>query len=236
MTELVHLEVGRGTATVTLDSPANRNALSRQLRAELADRLAAALADDGVRTVVLTHTGPVFCSGMDLAEARGADPAQQGVRELPALIETLWTSPKPTVARARRGRPGPAGIGLVAACDVAVAADTATFAFLRGPPRARARGDLGCRCCPGCSPATPMSCSSPARCSTPPGAVRVGLLNRAVPADGLDAEVDRYTAMLGLGAPGALAQTKRLLVARTASLSADLDAATELSARAFALR
>ena len=58
-----------GVATVILDSPHNRNALSARLVAELTDRLGEAGADRGVRAVVLTHTGRVFCSGADLAAA-----------------------------------------------------------------------------------------------------------------------------------------------------------------------
>src|SRR5699024_2696814 len=77
---------------------------------------------------VLAHTGRVFCSGMDLTEARGADAADRGTGELSAILERIWTSPKPVVARVA----GPAragGVGLVAACDIAVAAADATFAF-----------------------------------------------------------------------------------------------------------
>ena len=66
MEELVHRTVENGIATITLDSPRNRNALSAQLRRELREQLAAANADDAVRTIDLTHTGPVFCAGMDL--------------------------------------------------------------------------------------------------------------------------------------------------------------------------
>ena len=69
--ELVHIEVAGGVATITLDSPANRNALSRALMGGLEASLEAALNDDRARLIVLTHTGPVFCSGADLKEMRG---------------------------------------------------------------------------------------------------------------------------------------------------------------------
>ena len=81
-----------------------------------------------MRVVVLDHTGRVFCSGMDLAEAAGGGAQEQGVREFPELLESIWSSPKPVVAVVR----GPAragGVGLLAACDVVVAAESATFAF-----------------------------------------------------------------------------------------------------------
>ena len=64
--ELVHLEVDGRIATITLDSPHNRNALSRQLVTELIDRLGRAAADDDVLAVVLRSSGRVFCSGADL--------------------------------------------------------------------------------------------------------------------------------------------------------------------------
>src|SRR4051794_24794224 len=99
MTDLVHLDVAAGVATITLDSPANRNALSAQLRRELLTHLQAAIDDAGVRVIVLSHTGRVFCSGMDLKESRGTGAGDQGVNEIPAILERIWTSPTPVVAR-----------------------------------------------------------------------------------------------------------------------------------------
>jgi len=79
--ELVHFSELDGVATITLDSPTNRNALSRQLLAELNAALDRAAQPD-VRGVVLTHTGPVFCSGADLKErsAGGQDAQAAGTR------------------------------------------------------------------------------------------------------------------------------------------------------------
>ena len=79
MTELVHLDVAAGVATITLDSPDNRNALSTQVRRELLAHLQTAIDDPRVRVIVLGHTGRVFCSGMDLKESRGAGAQKQGV-------------------------------------------------------------------------------------------------------------------------------------------------------------
>lgn len=70
MTELVHKELAGGVATITLDSPPNRNALSSRLLAELADQLSWALAEPAARVIVLTATGHVFCSGADVKEQR----------------------------------------------------------------------------------------------------------------------------------------------------------------------
>src|SRR5688572_25513511 len=80
-TALIRTATVGGVATLTLDSPSNRNALSTPLMTELLDGLAAATADPQVRVVVLTHTGPVFCSGADLTEtARAYETRQVPVR------------------------------------------------------------------------------------------------------------------------------------------------------------
>src|SRR5919202_1640581 len=125
---VLQVEVARGVATLTLDSPANRNALSRAMRAQLRAAVEQALADDAVRVLVLDHTGRVFCSGMDLAEAAGGGAQEQGVREFPDLLQLLWSSPKPVLA-AVRGPARAGGVGLAAACDVVVAGASATFGF-----------------------------------------------------------------------------------------------------------
>ena len=67
--ELVHLEVAGPLATITLDSPHNRNALSKQLVTELVGHVTTAGADDEVKVVLIRSSGRVFCSGADLSEA-----------------------------------------------------------------------------------------------------------------------------------------------------------------------
>jgi enoyl-CoA hydratase len=128
MTELVHLEVARAVATVTLDSPANRNALSAQLVGELTDHLQAAAVDDAVRAVVLTHTGRVFCAGADLKEQTGEGGPQAGTQRMLGLLRTVVELPKPVVARLD-GAVRAGGVGLVGACDIALAGPAASFAF-----------------------------------------------------------------------------------------------------------
>lgn len=231
--ELVHRGTASGIATITLDSPHNRNALSAQLRRELREHLAAALAEDAVRVIVLDHTGPVFCAGMDLKESRSADAGDQGVRELPELLDTLWTSPKPVIAKlAGPARAG--GAGIVAACDLAVAADTATFGFSEvriGVVPAV----ISLTVLPRLQPRAAHELFLTGENFDAERAVRIGLLNSAVPADRLEAEVARYAAMLAKGAPHALAATKALLRRpRSADIGADFDEVLELSARHFA--
>jgi methylglutaconyl-CoA hydratase len=230
--ELVHYEVRRGIATITLDSPHNRNALSAQLRNDLTTHLKTATADDAVRVVVLTHTGTVFCSGMDLKEAGGASAGQQGVNEFPAILEQIWTSPKPVVARlAGPARAG--GVGMVAACDIAVAAEHATFAFSEvriGVVPAVISVTVLPRLLP--RAAHELFLTGEAFDAT--RAKEIGLINSAVPADQLDAEVQRYADMLALGAPNALAATKQMLQQpRRSNLGEVFADMLELSARHF---
>ncbi|WP_086753131.1 enoyl-CoA hydratase-related protein [Streptomyces scabiei] len=92
MTDLIRYAHHRGIATLTLDSPANRNALSAALVAELRDALDRCGKDDTVRAVVLTHTGNTFCAGADLRDP--PDP-----QALVDLLRLLLELPKPVVAR-----------------------------------------------------------------------------------------------------------------------------------------
>ncbi len=113
--------------TLTLDSPANRNALSHRLLAELVSALADAQADPDVRVVVLTGTGTTFCSGMDLAERLRA-PVEERTATLPDVLSIIVAMPQPVVARVN-GHVRAGGMGLVCASDLAIAPKDATFAF-----------------------------------------------------------------------------------------------------------
>src|ERR1700674_164545 len=113
-TELVHLAIDGGIATVTLDSPHTRNPLSRQLIAELTDRLRTADAAGGVRAVVLTHTGTTFCAGADLSEASTA-PMTGIAGGLLALFRLIVELPRPVIASID-GNVRAGGVGLLGAC------------------------------------------------------------------------------------------------------------------------
>lgn len=213
MTSLVHKELAGGIATITLDSPPNRNALSVRLLGDLERRLNWALTEPDVRVIVLTGAGPVFCSGADLKEQR-VEPAS-GVGDAPVtasfpeILALIWESPKPVICRLN-GTARAGGLGLVAACDFAIAPVTASFAFTevrlgvvpamisvpvlrRLDPRAAAEYFLT------------GEVFDAAR------AVEIGLLTRAVAAEELDAAVLHYAGMLLKGGPEALAITKRLV-------------------------
>jgi enoyl-CoA hydratase len=126
-TELVHLAIDGGIATITLDSPRNRNALSRQLVAELTDRLHVAATAPDLRAVVLTHTGTTFCAGADLSEA-STGPMTGTASGLLALLRLIVETPQPVIASID-GNVRAGGVGLLGACDIVVAGPRSSFAI-----------------------------------------------------------------------------------------------------------
>ncbi|MGZ4722937.1 MAG: enoyl-CoA hydratase-related protein, partial [Ilumatobacteraceae bacterium] len=124
MGQLVDVAVVDGVATITLDSPENRNALSQQLLADLHRALDAA-ETSRARVVVLTHTPPVFCAGADLKErSTGVVDSTSFV----SAIERLGALASPVIA-AVDGPVRAGGVGLMAACDLVVVNPSITFAF-----------------------------------------------------------------------------------------------------------
>ncbi|GAA4584578.1 enoyl-CoA hydratase family protein [Planotetraspora phitsanulokensis] len=206
MEALVRREEAGGVATITLDSPHNRNALSSRLLAELDDALTWAISEPGVRVAVLTGAGPVFCSGADLKEQRGSAPV---TTSFPEIMSLIWESPKPVVCRLN-GTARAGGLGLVAACDFAIAPETASFAF----------SEVRLGVVPAMISVTTLRRLDPRAAAeyfmtgevfTAARAAEIGLLTRAVPEEDLDVTVAHYTDMLLRGAPEALAITKRLV-------------------------
>ncbi|WP_045823757.1 enoyl-CoA hydratase family protein [Williamsia herbipolensis] len=122
-----------GVATITLDSPANRNALSPALTGQLREHLAAVDTDPSVRSVVLTHSGGTFCAGADLAAAisSGLSPQEAsaaGTEAMIAILRAIITSTKPVIARID-GHVRAGGLGIVGACDIVVVGPATTFAL-----------------------------------------------------------------------------------------------------------
>jgi len=127
----IHCTVQDGTATLTLQRPQVHNAFDDVLIGELSARLRALGEDPQVRVVVLGGAGRSFCAGADLAWMRrmaayGEQENRRDARALAELMHTLDTLSKPTVARVHGAAYG-GGVGLVACCDIAIAADGARF-------------------------------------------------------------------------------------------------------------
>ena len=204
---LVTLDRRGPAAVVTLDSPANRNALSRALVEQLHAALTGALDDDGVRVVVLTGAGPVFCSGADLKEQRaGGAPGAVG---LPEVLTLILESAKPVVARVN-GAARAGGLGLIAACDLAVGPATATFGFSEVRIGV-APAIIAVPCLRRMDPRSARELFLTGEPFDGARAREAGLLDRAVAGDELDATVEELVAQLSRGAPEALGVTKQLL-------------------------
>ena len=203
MSDEVLRSVGEGVATVTINRPARRNALSWSVIAELREVLAELRDDPAVRVVVLTGAGEqAFCAGADLGGmADGASflELHEGRGGLAELFLDLWSLGKPTIARVR-GYALAGGMGLALACDFVVAADDAQF----GTPEI----DVGL---------WPFMITVPLVRSMPPKKVlelmltgrrvgaeeadRIGFVNRVVPVDGLDAAVAELASTLAAKSP-----------------------------------
>ena len=124
---------GRGVATVTLTRPEVHNAFNDRVIAELAATFARLAADEAVRVLVLTGAGASFSAGGDLDWMRSMTAYTEAENHRDALalaqmLDALDRFPKPTVARVNGAALG-GGVGLVACCDIAVAADTAKFSL-----------------------------------------------------------------------------------------------------------
>jgi methylglutaconyl-CoA hydratase len=229
---LVGYRVADGIAVLTLDSRHNRNALSRRLVAELLDGLAAAEADEAVRVVVLRAEGPVFCSGADLAEAAGGS-MRDGAAALVEVQRRIVALSKPVVARVH-GPVRAGGTGIVAACDLAVAAESATFA-LTEVRLALAPAVVSLTVLPRLTSRTAARVVLTGEPFDGAAAAAMGLVTVAVPVDELDGEVDRLVTALVAGHPQGLRESKRLLNAGLlTSIERDGEALADLSQRLFA--
>src|SRR3954454_14524823 len=199
----VRYEVAARIATITIDRPQRRNALSWDVIRELRRAFASAKTDASARVIVLTGAGDrAFCAGADLTGmAAGAGYAQlrDGRGELARLFRDMWELGKPIIARVR-GYALAGGFGLALACDLVVCSDDAQF----GTPEI----NVGL---------WPHMITVPLTRSMPPKralelmmtgrrvdaaeAERIGFVNRVVPADELDAAVDELTASLAAKSP-----------------------------------
>ncbi|WP_405057803.1 enoyl-CoA hydratase-related protein [Kribbella sp. NBC_01505] len=231
MTELVHLSTADGVATITLDSPHNKNALSQQLTGELLEHLATAGADDAARVIVIRSALDVFCSGADMSEATSVGMGV-GAQRMVDVQRAIVANPKPVIARVA-GPVRAGGIGIVAAADISVAGASTSFALTE------VRLGLA---------AATISLTVLARLNDRAAAytfltgnafdgleaARLGLVTLTVADDELDTALDSLVESVLKGVPQGLRETKKLL---NRELLADIDARgtelAELSASLF---
>jgi methylglutaconyl-CoA hydratase len=204
----------QGVAVIWLNRPELRNALNPQLIAELNDAVADAAADPSVRAIVLCGRGSAFCAGADLnwmktAADYGAAQNEADAGNMAGLLRAISDCPKPTIARVH----GPAfagGMGLVAACDIAVAGREARFCLsevriglipaMISPYVIRAMGQRAAR-----------RYFLTAEAFDAAQAHRIGFVQELVDNADLDATINSLLGHLLLGGPRAQAETKRLI-------------------------
>jgi len=201
-------------ATVTLNRPDVRNAFNETTIAELTDVFAALDARDDVRAIVLAANGPAFCAGADLnwmkKMATFSDEENRiDARRLADMLAAIYRVSKPVVARVS-GDAFAGGVGLVAACDIVVAVDTARFCLSEArlgliaatiaPYVVRALGERASR--------RYFTTAEPFDCAT---AQRLGLVHEMASAETLDSAVQKITAALCVNGPQAVRESKRLV-------------------------
>ena len=213
-TDAALMVIADGVATITLNQPENKNALSVNLVNAVGDHLATAEADGDVRAVVLTNAGNTFCAGADLKGRSNDTPRHSLVDIMTAIIDC----PKPVIGRIAGHCTG-GGVGLAAACDVSLVEDTALFGFT----------EVRLGVCPAvisvvCLPKLRRADASELFLSgeriTAGRAAEVGLINRAVASADLDLALDEVLGKIVRGGPNALAASKQL-IARVPQMSRD---------------
>ena len=223
----------RGVVTLTLNDPARFNALGSEMLVALQQALDAIAADESVRVVVLAGAGKAFCAGHNLKDM-AAHPElawyQQLFAQCSRMMLSLHKLPVPVIARVH-GMATAAGCQLVAQCDLAVAAEGASFAT--------SGIHYGLFCA---TPSVPLVRNVPAKRAMEmlltgdfidaATALREGLVNRVVPLDALDAEVEKLVQSI-LEKPRVAVAMGKALVYRQRELG--LDAAYQLAGQTMAV-
>lgn len=212
--ETLKVEADKGVATIRMNRPEVRNAFNETMIAELSQAFSAVDADAAVRAVVLAGEGPAFCAGADLnwmkkMSGYGPEENRADAMELAKLLNTIYMMKKPTIARVH-GAAFAGGMGLVTACDIAIAAEEAKFCLTEvkigltpaniSPYVVAAMGERQAR-----------RYFLTAERFAAAEALRIGLVHRVVPARELDAGMDALLAHLLAASPAAVAASKELI-------------------------
>jgi enoyl-CoA hydratase/carnithine racemase len=226
------VDVADGIATVTLNRPGQFNALSSALLTELQSALDCIAADPGVRVVVLAASGRGFCAGHDLKEIRtmtGAAEVESLFARCSRMMLTITRLRQPVIAKVH-GLATAAGCQLVATCDLAVASEAATFAtpgvnigaFCSTPGVALGRAVGRKHAMEMLLTGAPISAAR---------ACEIGLVNRVVPAESLDAEVSAMAKLIATRSSSAIASGKEVFYRQ---LELPLDEAYAVAGHAIA--
>ena len=214
MSQALRIETTGAVARITLCRPEIRNAFNDEVIAELTAAFVELGAQDAVRAIVLAAVGPAFCAGADLNWMRRMadytrDENLADAAKLAEMLRVMYACPKPTVARVQ-GDVFAGGVGLVAACDMVVSVDTATYCLSEvklglipatiSPYVIRAMG----------ARAAHRYFLTAERFSAAE-AHRIGLVHEVAGADALDAKVDELLKALTSASPNAVRACKRLV-------------------------
>jgi methylglutaconyl-CoA hydratase len=210
----IETNLNANVAVIWLNRPEVRNAINNVMIAELTEAIGAAIEDSSVRAIVLAGRGKVFCSGGDLhwmrqAKSMSQEEAVADSMGLASLLQMIYESPKPTVARVH-GSAFAGAMGLVTACDIAVAAHGTKFCLsevklglipaMISPYVINALGERQSR-----------RYFLTAEVFDASEAYRMGFVHELVTLDELDAQVNQLLGQLLLGAPNALHAAKQLI-------------------------
>ena len=228
--------------TVTLNRPDVRNAFNETAIAEITQAFRELGADDSIRAIILAARGPAFCAGADLNWMKKMagythDENRADAAQLAEMLRVIYDCPKPVVAKVQ-GDCYAGGMGLVAACDIAIAAEKANFCLSEvrlglipatiSPYVIKAMGENAAR-----------RYFLTAERFSAQEAYRVGFVHQVVADDALDAAVDEIVSALAGNSPNAVREAKRLvrdvagvpvtdaLVADTVDRIADIRASDE---------
>lgn len=240
--QTLNLQYDNHVATIWLNRPDMRNAFNEAMIAEVTQAFRDLGADPRIRAIILAAHGSAFCAGADLNWMKKMagythDENRADAAALAAMLRTIYICAKPVVAKVQ-GDCYAGGMGLVAACDIAVAADTANFCLSEvklglipatiSPYVIKAMGENAAR-----------RYFLTAERFSAQEAHRIGFVHSVAPAQGLDAAVDEIARTLVANSPNAVKEAKRLvhdvagrplsgeLIADTAERIADIRASEE---------
>ena len=205
----VNVTVERDVMTATLVDVENRNALGGALIEGLHEALAAANADPAIRVLVVTNEGSTFCAGANLKERTGAAKGKASSVGFEELLYEIQTSQTPVVGRIA-GHVVGGGNGLASALDISIASEDVKFGFTE-VRLGVAPAIISVVCLPKMRRGEAMEAFLRGNRFPAARAAELGLINRAVPADQLDAAVAEVIDDLRKGGPNALGFAKRLV-------------------------
>lgn len=240
--QTLDVTISERVATITLNRPEVRNAFNETTIAEITQAFRAVGADGGVRAVVLAANGPAFCAGADLNWMKKMagythDENRADAAQLAEMLRTIYSCPKPVVAKIQ-GDCYAGGMGLAAACDIAIASENVNFCLSEvklglipatiSPYVIKSMGENAAR-----------RYFLTAERFSAQEAHRIGFVHQAVAADALDAATAEIVKALVTNSPNAVKEAKRLvqdvagqpltdaLIADTAERIADIRSSDE---------